>query len=103
MDNSRNLEEMLSNKNDGRSKLKRKYKLGISAGLALPEVYSALSIERSFDIIPFYEYNFAYVMHATVTIPLLYLIAVFSTYLDITVSLPLASKFYSYLKDWFNT
>ena len=97
-----NLEGLLSN---NKSQIKGKvfsylkkhprvYNLAVSSIAAFPEMYSVLSAEKWLNIIPRYEYQFAYVQHAAITLPIIYAVAVVGTYLDIELFSRIASKAY---------
>ncbi len=106
---SSNLEELLS---DNKSQLKQKafnylkkhpktYKLLLSGIMAFPEMYSGLLTEKELNIIPSYEYHFAYVQHAAATLPVIYAVAVIGTYLDIELARVVYSKFGKKIKEYF--
>ncbi len=105
---SDNLEFILSKQKESKSLEKaysavknheKSFKLGFSAGFALPEVFSVLAFERYSKIIPNYEYNFAYVQHAAVTLPFIYVIAVAATYLDASMTMHYLKKAYGLVKN----
>ncbi len=104
---SSNLEELLP---ENKSQLKQKafnylkkhpktYKLLLSGIMAFPEMYSGLLTEKEFNIIPGYEYHFAYVEHAAATLPVIYAVAVLGTYLDIELARVAYSKFGKKIKN----
>lgn len=96
------LEGILVNENTKNSTSKvynKLYKLGFAIGLSSPEVYSTLSLEKYLHIIPIYEYNFAYVTHAALTLPILYSVAILGTYVDITLFLSTFLRIHRYFKN----
>jgi hypothetical protein len=109
---SSNLEELLSEGNKVKIKDKalgyikkhpRAYKLAIAGVAAFPEMYSVLSAEKGLNIIPSYEYQFAYVQHAAATLPIIYAVAVLGTYIDIELFSRIASRAYKKVKNYINS
>ncbi|MCL4397151.1 hypothetical protein M1494_02280 [Candidatus Parvarchaeota archaeon] len=106
---SSNLEELLSDNKfqfkqgafEYLKKHSKAYKIALSGIMAFPEMYSVLLAEKVLHIIPSYEYQFAYVQHATATLPVIYAVAVIGTYLDLELVKAVYLKFGKRIKDYF--
>ncbi len=72
--------------------------IGVSAAAAIPEMYTALEIARSAGLIPTYMFDFVYIQHAAVSIPLLYPFAVGISYIDLYATKKAAEKIYGKAK-----
>ena len=99
-----NLEHLLS---EDKRKIKQKvfnyirkhprmYNLAVSSIAAFPEMYAVLSAEKKLNIIPIHEYQFAYMQHAAVTLPIVYAVAVIGTYIDFKLFSMAALKLYKH-------
>ncbi|MCL4372735.1 hypothetical protein M1384_01575 [Candidatus Parvarchaeota archaeon] len=75
------------------------YKLAVLGIAAFPEAYSVLLAEKGLNIIPSYEYQFAYVQHAAITLPITYGVAVIGTYIDFKLFSMAALKLYKYFNN----